>query len=133
MEVSRCPDCYELIDEQYAWTSGAVVLINTKACAMANTIKTLDPIGILSIVIAALAYVSDLPSGFLISAVAWPIITMIAIATWFIRFGWFKLGDEDFAAARQAMRVRLFCWLLLAMILSGLVYIALENPIRNFS
>ena len=125
--ISRCPDCYESIDVQYAMTSGAVVLINTKACAMANTIKTLDPVAVLAIGVTILAYVSDLPSGFLISTIVWPTLAMAAIAVWFVRFGRFKIGDDDFVRARQAMLVRLFFWLVLVVVLSSFVYLAVRS------
>ena len=126
--VSRCPDCYELIDVEYAMTSGAVVLINTKACAMANTIQTLDPLAVLAIGVAVLAYVCDLPSGFLLSAITGPTLALVAIVVWFVRFGWFKIGDEDFVRARQSMLVRLIAWLVLAVVLSSFVYLAVSSP-----
>ena len=130
MHLSRCPDCYELIEEGYALTSGAVVLLNTKACGMANTIKTVDPVAVFSIGTAALAYVSDLPSGLLMSTVIWPILAVVAIVIWFLRFGWFRLGDEDFAAALHSMRVRLVYWLALLGGLSVFIYVALKNPVN---
>ena len=121
--VSRCPDCYEPIEDDYAGVSGAVVLLNTKGCAMANTIKTMDAVAPLSIGVAAISYVSDLPSGFLISSVTYPLVAIIAIGVWFGRFGWFSLGDEDFAKAKHSMRVRLLWWLGLATALFGFVYL----------
>ena len=125
--VSHCPDCYEPIDVEYAMTSGTVVLINTKACAMANTIKTLDPVAVLAIGVAVLAQLSDLPPGFLISSLVGPILATVGIVVWFVRFGWFKIGDEDFVRARQAMLVRLFSWLVLTVILSSFVYLAVSS------
>lgn len=121
--VSHCPDCYELIEVEYAMTSGAVVLINTKACAMANTIKTLDPVAVLAIGVAVLAYVSDLPSGLLISSITGPTLALVAITVWFGRFGWFKIGDEEFVKARRSMLVRLFCWSALFVVLTSFVFL----------
>jgi len=37
--TARCPDCFEAILDSYAIASAAVVTLNTRACAMANTTK----------------------------------------------------------------------------------------------
>jgi RNA polymerase subunit RPABC4/transcription elongation factor Spt4 len=125
--LNRCPDCFELIEDEYAFLSGAVVLLNTKACAMANTIKTVDITAPLSFAMAALAYVTDQPPALLFAAVTWPVLALLAILLWFIRFGRFDLGDEDYLKARRDMRIRFLGWLVVVASLVGFLYVTTSN------
>src|SRR5258706_6741409 len=117
--TQRCPDCYEEIREDYALLSGAVVVLNTKACAMANTIKTLDVSAVIALGVTLFSYLAQEPSKVTLVSLTWPALALLAIILWFIRFGRFKWGDGDYTRARRQMWLRLMAWSLLTAALLG--------------
>ena len=123
--AERCPHCYEEISEEYARVSGAIVGINTKACAMANTIKTFDVSVVIAIGMAVLELLSTPPSVPIIPF-SWPVVVLLAIGLWFIRFGRFKWGDEDYVRARKQMLSRLIAWSLFSVALWSFYFIVLR-------
>jgi hypothetical protein len=125
--IDRCPDCFELIEISYALASASAVLLNTKACAMANTIKTVDVTAPLGLAVAAVGYITDQPPSILFVTAAWPVLPILAIGLWFVRFGSFGLGDEDFLKARKQMGMRLLGWLVMAAILLGFVIMVVRS------
>jgi hypothetical protein len=38
---------------------------------------------------------------------------LLVIAVWFYRFGWFKIGDEEYMRARREMRSSFLLWLVI--------------------
>ncbi len=124
--TSRCPDCYEEIREDYALLSGAVVAINTKACAMANTIRTMDVTAIIAIAVMLVSYFLN-DRSFLIAPLMWPMLALAAIVIWFVRFGRFKLGDADYQKARGDMARRLAGWAILFLGLAAFYLFQITN------
>jgi hypothetical protein len=43
--------------------------------------------------------------------ILWPVIPLMVILIWFIRFGRFKIGDEEYLRAKREMRGSLLLWL----------------------
>ena len=119
----HCPACLEEIDAEYALASAVTVIQNTRACSLANTIKTAEP-GAVIVFLASLfgAYVAG-PS-LVIASLLTPILGVAAPMCWFIRFGSFTLGDEEFEKAKQDMRNSLKLWsVLLAVLLLLITYL----------
>lgn len=113
--AEMCPRCREEIDPDYGLLSALVVHHNTQACAVANTIKTLDPFAYLAIPLSAVMYLVDTyavgaPALFYFVP-AWPLIPLVVIAVWFYRYAPFRAGDEEFARARRDLRGSLLLWL----------------------
>ena len=125
----ECPNCHELlkfgarlcprsreeIGPEYAAISAAVVHYNTQACSLANTITTLDafiPIALIGTVViyAAEWYTSGRPRISMV-LLFWPTIPLLAIILWYLRFGRFRFGDEEYVRARQEMRRSFGVWL----------------------
>lgn len=130
--TQRCPDCYEEIREEYAFVSGAIVVINTKACAMANTIKTLDVSAAIALGVTLFSYLGDQPGVMQLAASAWPAVALVAVVLWFIRFGRFKWGDDDYARARRQMGLRLMGWsLFTAALWSFYFFMAYANRVAR--
>ena len=114
--TARCPDCFEEIRDSYAVASAAVVTMNTRACAMANTIKSMDPIALLVLTIVmfdSFALPFSVPF-ILLSGPTWP---LLALVVWFYHFGRFPPGDDDCLRARRQMQFRLAGWLLFCGVL----------------
>jgi RNA polymerase subunit RPABC4/transcription elongation factor Spt4 len=119
----RCPGCHEEINEEYARASAMIVIQNTRACSLANTIKTAE-LGAVFVFLASLfgAYVAG-PS-LVIASLLTPVLGVAATISWFVRFGSFKLGDEEFAKAKRDMRNSLKLWVvLLAVMLLLITYL----------
>ena len=124
--TDRCPDCYEEIREDYARLSGAVVIVNTQACAMANTIRTLDITAVLALGVAVFTYVVDEGPTLALTAISWPGLALAAVVVWFVRFGRFKFGDQDFVRARQQMLLRLAGWTILTGTLWAFYFVVIR-------
>src|SRR5438132_385689 len=78
--TERCPDCYEEIRQEYAYASAVAVAINTKSCAMANTIRTLDISAVLAVGVTVLTYfLNESDSPILFGPVFWPGIVLLAV------------------------------------------------------
>ena len=113
--ASLCPRCREEIGPEYALVSAVIVHHNTQACSVANTIATFNafiPLALIGTVLVYIgeAYVLGSPR---ISAVLlfWPGIPLFAIAVWYVRFGRFRIGDEEYVRARREMRRSFAFWL----------------------
>jgi hypothetical protein len=127
--TARCPDCFEEILAGYAVASAALVTMNTRACATANTIKSMDPIALLVLTIVTFErFALPLSVPFiLLSGPTWP---LLALVVWFIRFGRLPSGDDDYLRARRQMQLRLVGWLLFSSVLwTGYFFPALNRMI----
>ncbi len=113
--ASFCPRCREEISPEYAAVSAAIVHYNTQACSLANTITTLDAFIPLALIGTIFVYVVDwYVSGrprISIGLLFWPIIPIFAIVLWYLRFGRFRIGDEEYVRARHEMRRSFAFWL----------------------
>src|SRR5262245_16552881 len=91
-----CPRCREEIDPEYAGLSAVIVHHNTQACSLANSISTFDAFIPIALIIGVGVYAIDWYSfgtpRISLGIVFWPIVPLIVIALWFIRFGRFKVG-----------------------------------------
>ncbi|HEX8455734.1 MAG TPA: hypothetical protein VF656_00290 [Pyrinomonadaceae bacterium] len=110
--VAHCPACREEISEDYAQLSASVVVHNTQACSLANTIKSGDYAAIVSGLAAFYAYAFS-RHGYFLVAIATPVGFLLAIGLWFRRYGKFPIGDEDYLKAGRDMRASLKLWLAL--------------------
>jgi len=124
--VATCPRCREEISSEYALVSAVVVHHNTQACSLANSIASFDAFIPLALVggIAIYAidwWVSDAPRISL-GILFWPIMPLLAISLWHIRFGRFKIGDEEYLQARREMKRSFAFWL--AMLIVQLLLVA---------
>ena len=113
--TKRCPECYEEIDENYALSSATTIVVNTLACDVANFIRSYNPFAVISLILGAGIYVSDLwisgaPRMFY-ATLLWPIVPVTTTSLWFYRFGKFQYGDEEFQVARHHMHRSLTIWL----------------------
>lgn len=59
--------------------------------------------------------------------VFWPIVPLLTIGLWFIRFGRFKIGDEEYLKARREMKRSFAFWLALLIVQLLLIAIALRT------
>lgn len=113
--AENCPRCREEIGSDYALVSAVIVHHNTQACSMANSIKGFDPFVFIALVGSGFIYAIDMYAyGSLVLfnfVVLWPAIPLPAILVWFVRFGRFKIGDEEYVRARREMRGSLLLWL----------------------
>jgi len=122
----HCSACHEEIDEEYALASAMIVIQNTRACSLANTIKTGEPGAIIVFLVSLLgAYVAG-PS-LVIASLLTPLLGLSATISWFIRFGSFELGDEEFAKAKRDMRNSLKLWVVLLAVLLLLITYLLKT------
>ncbi len=130
-EAKLCPRCREEIDPEYANVSAALVYYNTQACSLANSISTFDafiPVAlILGIGIYAIDWYTFGTLRISLAILFWPIMPLLAITLWFIRFGRFNLGDEEFLKAHREMKRSFAFWLALLIVQLLLVLIALRT------
>ncbi len=115
-----CPRCREEISPEYGFVSAVIVHHNTQACSLANSISTFDafiPLALIGgVAIYALDwYVSGSPRISL-GILFWPLMPLLAIILWFVRFGRFKIGDEEFLRARHEMKRSFTFWLALFIV-----------------
>jgi RNA polymerase subunit RPABC4/transcription elongation factor Spt4 len=113
--VEICPACCEEIGDEYALVSAAVVVINTQAVGLANTIKSGNALAFM--VVVAFLYsiyidwdIPDLPS-FSIWVPLSTAVPLLAIALWLVKYGRFGLGDEEYIQAKRDVRASLRLWL----------------------
>lgn len=113
--ASICPRCREEIGPEYAGLSALAVLVNTRACAEANTLKGADAFAYLALPLSVVMYLIDTyavgePALFYL-VLTWPLVPLFFILKWFKRYVPFKVGDEEFARARRDLRGSLLLWL----------------------
>jgi hypothetical protein len=110
-----CPRCREEINSDYALVSAVVVHHNTQACSLANSIKGGDTFAYIAIVGSVFIYAIDIYAigslALFYFIVLWPVIPLLVVTVWFIRFGGFKIGDEEYLSAKREMRGSLLLWL----------------------
>lgn len=114
-----CPRCREEISSDYGLMSAIVVQHNTQACSVANSISGFDAFVPLALLGSVVIYVIDYASGSLTLfpfILSWPMIPLIAIVIWFLRFGRFRIGDDEYLKAKREMRKSLFLWLAILMV-----------------
>ena len=113
--AESCPRCREEIDAGYAIVSAVVVHHNTQACSLANSIKGFDPFVFIALAGSVFIYAIDMYAyGSLVLfnfIVLWPAIPLLAVLVWFIRFGRFNIGDDEYIRAKREMRGSLLLWL----------------------
>jgi len=111
-DMTQCPDCRELIDDEYRFFGTVFTAAETQACGLANTIGTGDP-GVY-IVLSGDALGWLLGFGWF-CAVYFVVVGLAlgAIARWYWRYGRLPLAGDDFAAARQSMWRSFLLWLAL--------------------
>lgn len=118
--MEQCSRCRELIDPEYAVVSAVIVHHNTQACTVANVISGLDAFIPLALIGSILMFVMDLyVSGrptISLGILVWPLIPIVIIFGWFFRFGWFKIGDDDFLKARREMRASMVFWIVVLVV-----------------
>ncbi|HSS21575.1 MAG TPA: hypothetical protein VLL54_15990 [Pyrinomonadaceae bacterium] len=118
--AAQCSRCREPIDPNYAAVSAVIVHHNTQACAVANTISGFDAFIPLALIGSILIFVLDLyVSGRPIISLfllAWPLIPLLIIIGWFFRFGWLKIGDDEFLKARRELRNSFLFWLVVLVV-----------------
>jgi hypothetical protein len=115
-----CPRCREEISPEYAVASATIVHHNTQAVSFANTITTLNALIPLALIGTAVIYVIGwlssrqprIPTGLLFL----PAVPLIAINIWYLRFGRFRIGDEEYVRARREMRRSFAFWLVFLIV-----------------
>jgi RNA polymerase subunit RPABC4/transcription elongation factor Spt4 len=118
--AESCPRCREEISSEYGLVSAIVVHHNTQACSLANSISGGDsffPLALIGsgLIFAIDFYVSKSPALIWLTAL-WSAIPLLVIVVWFIRFGRFSIGDEEYLKARREMRKSLSLWLALSVV-----------------
>lgn len=130
--ATQCPHCREEINPKYAQASASVIILNTQACSLANSIKTAEPGAIIVFLVSAFGVFLYSPSLLIVSFLT-PVISLAAIILWFNRFGRFRAGDEEYLKAKARMRGSLKLWLaLLAVQLLLLLYLLRPGSDRQF-
>jgi hypothetical protein len=121
--ATQCPHCREEINPKYAQASASVIILNTQACSLANTIKTAEPGAVIVFFVSAFAFFLYAPSVLIFNFLT-PVVSLAAIILWFNRFGRFRAGDEEYLKAKARMRGSLELWLaLMAVQLLLLLYL----------
>jgi hypothetical protein len=110
LRVERCPDCQELIDEEYALYSALHVIVITQACSFANSIKYLDLIAIFVLGISVYVYLLNVVWLFLLVPIT-SAVPLVFIVLWFSRFGRLRFAEDDFQKALREMRASLVLWM----------------------
>lgn len=122
-----CPRCREEISEEYAVVSATIVYYNTQAVSFANTITTFDafiPLALIgTVLVYVLVWLGSLQPRIPVGLLFWPAMPLFMIVIWYLRFGRFKIGDEEYVLARRKMRRSFAFWLafLFVMVLLFLV------------
>jgi hypothetical protein len=112
--AEQCSRCREPIDPEYAGLSAVIVHHNTQACSVANTISGFGAFIPLALIGSIFIFVIDWyvfgrPRLSLLLPI-WPLIPLLLIIGWFLRFGWFKIGDDEFLKARREVRSSFLFW-----------------------
>jgi len=113
--IQRCRDCYEEISQDYALSSAAIVVFNTVACDVANSMAEGDRFAMLAVPIGIMIYFIDLysfgsPRLFYLTLL-WPVMPLLFTILWLYRFGTFPLGDDEYLSAKRRVRWSLMLWL----------------------
>ena len=117
----HCPSCNEKVDPEYAKRTARAIVINTKAVAVANGVKTLDRYAILVLGLSAIGYFAGYPSS-IVTAILAAGSPILLITRWFIGFGRFDGGDDEYRKAYRDMKRRLVAWLILAALLILVIF-----------
>lgn len=115
LNATLCPHCREEINEEYAIASALIVHHNTQAVSFANSITATDAVIPLALIGTVAVYGIDWlaagPARVSTALLFWPAMPLIAIVVWFLRFGRFQIGDEEYVQARREMRRSFAFWL----------------------
>ena len=113
--IRCCPDCREEIPEAYAFSSAAVVVFNTVACDVANSIATFNAFAVLAVPLCIALYFIDLYSfgslRLFYLTLFWSLMPLLTSILWFYRFGTFPLGDDEYLSAKSRVQRTLTIWL----------------------
>jgi len=118
--IRRCPVCYEEVTEDYALTSAMVIVMNTIACDLANSIRAFNFFAVIAVIISVFTYVAF--PALIFFGLIYTIIPLFCVLLWFYRFGSFGVGDEDYLNSKRAMKRTLLLWL--AVLASQLIALA---------
>ena len=118
--AESCPRCREEISAEYGLVSAVIVVHNTQACSVANSISGSDAFLPLALIGSVLIFTADLyvygsPNLFPLTLL-WSAIPLLVIVVWFIRFGRFRIGDDEYLKAKREMRKSLSLWLALFVV-----------------
>jgi hypothetical protein len=115
-----CSRCREPIDPEYAAVSAVIVHWNTQACSVANDIAHGDAFAPLALIGSVLIFATDwyISGRAIISLLLplWPLVPLLMTAFWFLRYGRFKIGDDEFLKARRDMRNSFLFWLAILVV-----------------
>jgi hypothetical protein len=110
--TEQCPDCREIIDEDYALLSAGLVTVTTQAASQANFLKTFDPAVVVAVAQAGFAYAMDWYWLYFYSF-AVPLMALGGILRWYVRFGRFPITDGWYREAKADMKSSLVLWCVL--------------------
>jgi len=137
MDVAReiCPRCCEEISPEYALVSASVVYHNTQACSLANTITSFNafmPLALIASVGIYLIdwYVSGTPRISL-GLLFYSMVPILAILLWYVRYGRFQIGDEEYLRARRELKQSVALWFALLAVQLLLLAVAVTRIPRN--
>lgn len=124
--TEQCPACREEIDEQYARLSATIIVLNTQACSLANTLKSGEPAVVIFFAVSVFVFFTG-GAPLLLSGLLSPLVYILGIIFWFIRYRKFRFGDEDFARARRDLSRSLKLWSALVLVQILLTAYFLKN------
>jgi RNA polymerase subunit RPABC4/transcription elongation factor Spt4 len=133
--AEMCPRCREEISPEYAVVSASVVYHNTQACSLANTIISFNAFMPIALIVSVGIYVIDwygsgtprLAFGLLF----YSLIPLLVIVLWYIRFGRFLVGDEEYLRARRELRQSFALWCVLLVVQLLMLAVAITRISRN--
>ncbi len=127
--LENCPYCEIRLDHEELAVSAINTFVINQAISSANTIKTFDPAAPLFLLLVLLRVLIDLPTWYeLVCSVAW-LFPLLIISAWFIKHSRWDSNDEDFLAARKAMKSSFKVWLALN-VLSLIVFLFSDGWIK---
>ena len=109
--LEDCPYCGIKLDHEELAIGAINTFVINQAISSANTIKTFDPAAPLLLLVILFRALIDLPTWYeLICSVVW-LFPLLAISGWFVKHGRWDSNDEDFWAAKTAMKSSFKVWL----------------------
>ena len=133
--AEMCPRCREEIGPEYAVVSVVVVHHNTQACSLANTIISFNAFIPIALIVSVGVYVIDwYVSGtprISVGLLFYSLIPLLVIALWYIRYGRFQIGDEEYLRARRELRQSVALWCALLAVQLLLLAVAITRIPRN--
>lgn len=109
--LEGCPECGQIITEEYARSNVVAVVLRTQACAMAGEIEGAMPGLMILIVIDVASAFFACVKGVSISFILFSLYTvlasgvmLLAVLVWFHRYGRVDDGDEEYLRAKRRMK-----------------------------